>query len=804
MIFRNNAESIARALDSALPIVDEGVFIDTGSNDGTPDIIRAKCEENGVECIIEKYEDPAGHPKWISDFQVPRELSRNLATGDVCIWMDTDDVFQEIDPTSGSVREAAFRLRAFIELAFFEGNDEKMSADALRVRYDFRHSPYGTPSLTQERTIAFRPNCFTWGDGSSPVHELLMPDRPIRMAGEPYKQEFWISHTGAHSDEGSAERNLWIVERWRDSGHKMTPTLYRTIGDSLGILGRRDEAVAALTEGLGISDNLEDSYQLTLRRAALNNDRGRTEEALDDFSRASRLRPGFSQPYLSQARILYEAGRDEAALALCAMSDALGTDDADGACFDPTSQRFGASVLRAKIYERAKEHEKALAEWENISRAWPEDIEVVEGAYRSRSELWKKGLHEAFMCLWGAMDGNEDARRMLALCAPPDIADMPIIAHYLRPERPEGHPVVAIWCGEGADTWGPHSLEKGVGGSEECVIHMSRKLTERGFYVEVYGNPQSEDIGIDRYGVCWQPVHAWRPGEQADVFIVWRSVEAVSLGRSCGKRFLWLHDLPNERWYSPSLLDSVDGIFCISEFQASHLRPRCDQKIIRTSNGIDADDMRDGENANNRFIYASSPDRGLEQLLGEWPKIRKAIPDAELEIFYGFNKHYDRNSIANPDMARAREVIERLIDQPGITNHGMVGQSFLHERFAAAGFWLYPSQWPETYCITAAKAQACGAIPITLQNPNTALPEVCGLYDLGPEGREDYPQDDPTWLDEWTARVIEVATGFSSTNLDTHRAEMKMWSRQNQDWDLVADQWDELFRPASIREAVSA
>jgi hypothetical protein len=37
--------------------------------------------------------------------------------------------------------------------------------------------------------------------------------------------------------------------------------------------------------------------------------------------------------------------------------------------------------------------------------------------------------------------------------------------------------------------WGPASIQKGVGGSEEAAIHLSRELSKRGFCVIVYGNP---------------------------------------------------------------------------------------------------------------------------------------------------------------------------------------------------------------------------------------------------------------------------------------------------------------------------
>jgi hypothetical protein len=38
-----------------------------------------------------------------------------------------------------------------------------------------------------------------------------------------------------------------------------------------------------------------------------------------------------------------------------------------------------------------------------------------------------------------------------------------------------------------------------------------------------------------------------------------------------------------------------------------------------------------------QLIYASSYDRGLDNLLNLWPKIKAQVPQASLKIFYGWN-----------------------------------------------------------------------------------------------------------------------------------------------------------------------
>jgi hypothetical protein len=46
---------------------------------------------------------------------------------------------------------------------------------------------------------------------------------------------------------------------------------------------------------------------------------------------------------------------------------------------------------------------------------------------------------------------------------------------------------IVIFCGQGYEEWGPHTLDKGMGGSEEAVVYLSRELSKLGYEVTVYG-----------------------------------------------------------------------------------------------------------------------------------------------------------------------------------------------------------------------------------------------------------------------------------------------------------------------------
>ena len=108
-----------------------------------------------------------------------------------------------------------------------------------------------------------------------------------------------------------------------------------------------------------------------------------------------------------------------------------------------------------------------------------------------------------------------------------------------------------------------------------------------------------------------------------------------------------------------------------------------------------------GRNEPDRAIYASCPARGLLQVLEMWPRIRRSVPTATLDVYHGFNEVYHAMAGWYPGLLAIKAAVLQLLDQKGVTFHGMVGQDRLADGFARAGVWVYPTGTPETSCITA-------------------------------------------------------------------------------------------------------
>ncbi|KAG1691586.1 hypothetical protein DVH05_026881 [Phytophthora capsici] len=371
--------------------------------------------------------------------------------------------------------------------------------------------------------------------------------------------------------------------------------------------------------------------------------------------------------------------------------------------------------------------------------------------------------------------------------------------HFVKVPRPAHKVVIAFYCFEYGQAWwgqwGPSSLETGLGGSEEAIVFLSRELQELGYWVEIYGDPPPQDLSTldqtDQDVVRWYPHYTYNVEDKGvDIFVAWRYHISLALGKAARKKYLWMHDLPHEdAKQSPELLN-VDGIFCLSEFHASKFPENLQSKITVSTNAVDPSFFVNGPNHADRFVYGSSPSRGLYTLLKAWPRIRERLPTAELSVFYGFIPAFIKWGAAQDATFTEwmAEMNRLLTETPGVRYVGLVNHEQLAKEYSYAGFYLYPTTFSESSCISLMKAMANGAIPITTRFPASALPETTEVFDLGPEAlQQSSIGDDSEWLERWIQSIVEAVHNTQETTTIRHR--MKRFARKKYRWEHIALQW---------------
>jgi glycosyltransferase involved in cell wall biosynthesis len=346
-------------------------------------------------------------------------------------------------------------------------------------------------------------------------------------------------------------------------------------------------------------------------------------------------------------------------------------------------------------------------------------------------------------------------------------------------------PKVALYLGPSPEYWEPGwEIDKGMGGSETATVAMARELDKRGYDVTVF----AEANGVWD-GVNYLPNDRVSADVHYDLFVSSRR-PGLPIVPNANHVWLWEHDVAYPELTS-ELADQFEKILVLSEWHkgyAEKVSPFLNGKLARTSNGIMPELFSpNGHRQRHRFIYCSSPDRGLDILLGWWPKIREMWPDAELHTYYGW-QYFPSDTQAT----QWKNAVTQLLNQPGVEWHGRTGQKELAKEFLRTQFWLYPSfhrtgaDWDETFCITALEAQAAGCIPVT--RPVAALPERL-IY---PECLVDSLDVEPflerlRWWDELPAAEVKE-----------RRRKMRAYALK-QTWGQVADQWIEMST-AGVRE----
>ncbi len=334
--------------------------------------------------------------------------------------------------------------------------------------------------------------------------------------------------------------------------------------------------------------------------------------------------------------------------------------------------------------------------------------------------------------------------------------------------------------------WSPRSVDGGIGGSEEAVIHMTRGLAARGHEVWVVNRRSGPIETTD--GVAWTSLEA--PPPRADVGVIWRRAWLIDhLAPGAADRFyLWLHDMVPQSTILP-WLDAFEKVMVLSRFHRSRYPDIPRDKIMVTANGILPGDVSlEVERDPQLMVYGSCYTRGLRTLLNNWRRIREAVPGARLEIFYGWNTLQRMNPA---HFAKIHPLFERLMRQSGIAHLGRLGHAEVARRYAGAGVWAYPCSFPETSCISAMKAQAAGAVPAVI--PTGALAETVrhGFKTMRSHTDYDGMPLPRRVIEEWLDGVIALLR--APERQARIRADMMPDSRRRFAWRHVVTAWEDEF-----------
>lgn len=648
--------------------------------------------------IVQKYGGNCTYFTWINDFAAARNFNKSLFTDcDYYFTLDCDDI----------VRNPSL-IRSVAE------NAKQSGFSIVYGQYEYSEDAFGNVNALhwRERLIKIDDNLF-W---NKKIHENVLPKSTANYQIS-MSEDLTIKHNkSAQEYESSSERNLeYLIQEYLQDKEKTDPRTLAYLGRTFFNMGVFDKAIYFLEKHIEKSGWDEDRFYSWCVLAEVYRHKEEYQKAIACAFEALAERADYPDAYLKIHDIYQEQGKWDKAIEWGNMGLAKPMPKTF-ILVDPSSYTWRPALSLAFCYAQLGETEKAYKLFSYAKNLAPgaEYIKAQADNYE-KAYLHTKYMEHFFWLLnfIKANDKNPKEKvRSLLDSVPGEVNKHEAIVQLkasITPPKTWAKNSIVILCGNVPEEWSPKSVETGIGGSEEAVIYQSRELTKLGYEVTVF-NTCGENAGVYD-GVTYRDIHEFNKNDEFNIFISWR-MSVFHYGVKATKKIVWLHDVPQNVFKTKPESDCVDKILVLSEYHKSLLPEYAKEKAFVTTNGINLEDVSGIVRNPHKVIYASSYDRGLENLLEMWPDVKKAVPQAELHVFYGLGnyKKLVQDGLADPKFL---EKINAQLKQDGVFDHGRVGHKELAKEFASSGVWAYPTEFPEISCITAMKAQAYGCIPVT-------------------------------------------------------------------------------------------
>lgn len=710
LISRNAAKTLGRCLDSIRPFVSQIVVcVDETTTDKTAEVAKKHRADVVAPVKVSDYHECPAHGLVLAQhFANARNESFKLLDPalDWWMWIDSDDILK-----GGEL--LAETLTAL---------DPEFCGVWLPYYYATANDGAQVTTLFDRERILRSASKPTWDHR---VHETIRPTtmQPRYIGVEHIS--VWHQE-GGHTSQHSAKRNLLLCEiDLEENGQDSRAWFY--LGNQHWAMGNPAKAVEAWERLNEVGENPYEMWQANCYLSL-------AYEALEDLDNAKMAAfaamdwaPEHPEPYFRLAsvyRMLGEDGKVE-------FWTKLGRDRKPPPRFvfrNPLDYTYNNRLCLADSFVRQGRIPEARRELQEAYRAYPS--EHVEASVTRYAEIERAASRaDAFVALAAGKTDAEIARLWETAALDEDTRAFGRVRDVAMPailrQRPATQPHAVFFCGRAPERWYPGTLNTtGIGGSETAVVEIARRFAADGWRVDVYNDAGPHEGIYDEVGY-WDSLR-W-DNQPVDLLVSWRRPSLDNSGAHRGK-LLWCHDLN----YGPGAAEGMrawDRVMGVSAWHAGMLRRYYDlpaEAVAFVPNGIDLGRFAQPiKKVPFRAVYASSPDRGLAQLLRMWPSISSSEQSAELHVGYGWENVDSAIERGDKQLAAFKAEMVRLIERtPGVVWRGRLPQDQLARLYAEAVAWLYPSHFLEVSCISAMEAMAGGAVPVT--SAAGALKETVG------------------------------------------------------------------------------
>lgn len=733
-----------RCLKYVEPYVDEINITITGKN--------TECEK-----VCKKYKAKVSYFEWVNDFSQARNFNFSQTKQEYILWLDCDDVLRGAE----YLRETVEKMK-----------QENIDVCVMNYLYDFNDEKECIVKHLKSRIV--KNGSVVWAGA---VHEDFSPTREITSYLSKDIEVLHLSNKKRVVESSKRNLDIALSEKEKNPNDPRTDFL---LANAYWGRGEIEKAVQFFKDFIEKSNSEEEKYLACLNIASLSSD--------EDYAlKAIGLRPVYPNAYHKYAELIAEKGRYETAIQFVEIGLQLPTPSEEIIVFNPRDYDYNPLLLITKCYWRLGKYSKVQTILDKMEEMFPNDKQVKEKKQLIEFELGEIANIDTYVKKAKKLKGDKLKKYLDGL--PESVKQHPIICSIRNEnfiKKTSSGKDLVFYCSYTSKEWVPDTANtKGVGGSEESVIYISKGLAKLGWNVTVYNNCGKQAGVYD--GVSYRPFWEYNVRDKQDVTILWRNPKAVDFNPNSTKVFVDLHDVVSSGEFYPERVKNIQKIFVKTKAHRDLFPNVSDEKFSIIPNGIDIQAFEKKEKKDPYYILnTSSPDRHLEATLDVFERLIEKQPDKPWKLgwFYGwdvFDTVHEKNKEVMAWKKKQIERFEKLKSQGRAEGGTMIGHKEIAKKYLQAGIFLYPTRFFEIHCISAVKAQAGGAVPIT--SDYAALEET---VQWGVKVHEEVEKMGES-IPELQGKEIE---SYVDAIINAKEEPMQQWAKDTYNWDNIINKWD--------------
>lgn len=526
--------------------------------------------------------------KWVNDFGKAREFNRKQIDTDFFFWMDDDDEIDHPDKLKG--------IADYME---------QQGLDVVRFMYNYFQNKAGEGVNDHWRERIIRTDSdLKWAD--VPVHETIIAP----YAHSANLTDVTILHR--KDEEGvkkSHERNVKLLDKHWEKTQDPRSAYY--LGMELMAQQKWEEAIEMfrfLIDKGGWDEEKYDAWCKIADCLIMMRDYASAIVATDN---ATRLDPVKPDAYWQKVLIYGHKENYDKAIEWSEVAMVKKAPQSLRVT-DPTLYKYRGIFMAAQCNLFSGKIKEAWKLFGHVAEVAPHFIKE-QSEEVNWAEIFEKAFiddkaigYVKYLLQYTAGEGGKPQKLLDSL--PYGILSDPRLnaerAKVIPPKKWAEKSIV-FYCGPGSEPWGPDTLDKGMGGSEEAVVYLSRELAKLGWDVTVFNDREEEhldyitvtdtytapegdtEISTDLIYVTYKPWTMLNPYDTFDVFVAWRNPQ-MALDVTARVLAVDLHDTPiGHVAVTSEQIKQIDKFFLKSEYQKNlSATPIPEDKAVVIGNGI--------------------------------------------------------------------------------------------------------------------------------------------------------------------------------------------------------------------------